>query len=191
MEVHPDLIQTFSAQVTYTAAVQERYEIFQDACYVLSARLVPLVGVTEFSAILFTSPAPLIPADDEGKIPLYVDSNGRPDDYKAGGDDQHGGVFFENGIYAATNAATDGDDAILQVRFVSRKHYCPAFPYPEQTLLACWDEAHNEGVSENDPNYIPFKENFWDFERENPEEDGGSSGGGGSPGGAALGVPLS
>lgn len=190
MSLHPDLIRTFCQQVTYTAAVTERYEVFPDAAYVLSARLVGLPGVTGFAATLYTSPSPDNAGDDEGKIPLLVDEQGRPDDYFAGGGDYSRGVFFENGIYAATNASTDGDDAFLQVIYVPRKHYCPAFPYPEETLRECWDEAHNKGRSETDPEYIPFLTNFWNFERENPEEDGGSSGGGGTPGGSGIGVPI-
>lgn len=189
MTIHPDLVRVFCQQVTYTAAL-ERYEIFPDAAYVLSARLTPLPGVNAFRATLFTSPAPLSAGDDEGKIPLVVDDQGRPDDYRVSGGGLEAGLFFENGIYAVTEAAISGDDAILQVVYVPRKHYCPAFPYPEQGLRECWDEAHNEGVGETDPGYVPIYTNFWDFERENPEEDGGTSGGGGTPGGSSVGVPL-
>lgn len=191
MSVHPDLRLTWTQQITYTAAATERYEVYPHAAYLLSARLVPHPGVSEFSVTLYTSPDPDIAGDDEGKIPLYVDLDGRPDDYRVGDADGGGGVFFENGIYAATFAAVDGADAVLQVVFVPRRNYCPAFKRPEDSLRECWDAANNEGSKEGDPGYIPYKENFWDFERENPQEDGGTSGGGGTPGGSGVGVPLS
>lgn len=183
---HPDLVQVYSHVVTH----DERYEIYPNACYVLSARLTPAIGVTDFQATLFTSPAPDTAGDDESKIPLYVDTSGRPDDYDARAGVGGSGMFFENGIYAACDATVAGDDAHLQVCYVPRKQFCPAFPYPEAELTECWDEAHNDGKSQDEAGseYIPIYENFWDFERDNAEEDTGGSGGPGSTG--TLGVNL-
>ena len=176
---HPDLIQTWSNQVSVTTAgTIVRYEVYPDACYILSARLVPAIGVTEFQVTIYTSPSPDNPLDYESKIPLYVDPSGRPDDYRAGDGVGAAAMFCENGIYAACDATTNGDDAYLQVRFVPRKQFCPAFPYPEETLLECWEEAHPG---------VPIYENFWNYEREVAEDDEGSAGG---EAGTGLSAPI-
>lgn len=178
--IHPDLIQTWNKQVSVTTpGTVVRYEIYPNACYILSARLSPARGVTEFEVNIYTSPAPDDAGDDEDKIPLYVDTTGRPDDYRAGDGMGAAALFCENGAYAACDATTGGDDAYLQVRFVPRLQFCPAFPYPEQTLQKCWEEAHPG---------VPIYENFWNYERDNSEEDTGGSGGGGGTG--SVGVPL-
>lgn len=173
--IHPDLIQTYSHQITH----DQRYEVFPNACYLLSVRLSPAMGVTEFEVNIITSPSPDTAGDDEGKIPLYIDTEGRPDNYIAGDGLGTAAVFCENGIYAVADCTVAGDDAYLQVRFVPRKQFCPAFPYPEQTLQKCWEEAHPG---------VPIYENFWDYERDNSEEDTGGSGGGGGTG--IIAVPI-
>lgn len=184
--IHPDLIQTYSRLITH----DERYEVFPDAAYVLSVRLSPALGVTQFEVNLVTSPSPDTAGDDEGKIPLYVDIEGRPDHYVAGDGLGIGAMFFENGIYAVADATVAGDDAYLQVRYVPRKQFCPAFPYPEEGLTRCWDEAHNGGKTQEElkSEYIPIYTNFWNFERDSAEEDTGSSGG--PSGTGVLGLPL-
>ena len=186
--IHPDLIQTWHSQLNnVTPGTLVRYEIYPNACYILSARLTPARNVTEFEATIYTSPAPDTALDAENKISLYVDTTGRPDDYIAGDGLGGAAMFCENGIYVACDATTAGDDAYLQVRYVPRKQFCPAFPYPEETLQKCWDEAHNEGVPQESPDYIPIYENFWDSERDNAEED---TGGSGSSGGTGLIRPI-
>lgn len=181
---HPDLIQVYNRLLTH----DERYEIFPDGAYVLYARLSPTLGVNSFEAVLYTSPAPDTALDDESKISLYVDLEGRPDDYDARSVVGGSGMFFENGIYAACDATTAGDDAYLQVVFVPRRQFCPAFPAPEKGLTECWDAAHNDGKTQADAGYKPIYTNFTVFERDAAEEDTGGSGGPGSSG--TLGLPL-
>lgn len=148
-------------RVTYTAAGAQRYEICPDGAYVLAARLVGVGSTNQFTAVLFTSEAPTVAGtDDDPKLALSLDFKGSTDTFGAYPPHTDGGIFFDNGIYAYTEAATDGDEAFLQVFFILRKEYCAAFPYPEQTLLDCWEAAHPG---------VPFRENFWTYERENPE----------------------
>ncbi len=186
MSVHPDLVQVYCKIVTHTT--DERYEVYPNGAYVLSARLSPVGSTASFEVVLYTSPAPDTALDDEGKIPLSIDPTGRVDDYSALAATGGTALFFENGIYAACAAVTAGDDAELQVVFIPRKQYCAAFPYAEQTLIECWDEAHNKGVSQDSPDYVPIYTNFPDYERDNAEEDTGGTGGPGEAG--SNGLPL-
>lgn len=179
---HPDLLQIYCKRLqVVTGGTEVRYEIYPDAAYVFAARLTPAHGTTEIDAVLYTSTDPLIPGDDESKIALCVDIEGRADHFRVDGDVDGGGLFFENGVYVAVNGTTTGAYVYLHVIYLPRIQNCAAFPYPEQGLLACWEEAHPG---------VPFLENFWNYERENPAEpdDPAGGGGGGDPIG---GIPLS
>jgi len=161
MSTHPDLVRQWVRRITYTAAGAERYEVFPNSAYVLSARLVGVGSTNQFTVVLFTSEAPTVAGtDDEPKLALYLDTNGRTDSFGSYPPHSDGGIFFDNGIYAYTEGATDGDEAFLQVLYVPRLQYCAAFPYPEQSLLECWEAAHPG---------VPIYENFWNYERDNPE----------------------
>lgn len=164
MTAHVDLQQTWARRVTYTAAGLERYEVYPHSAYVLSARLVSVGSTNQFSSLLLTSEAPSQDGDDIPRIPLYIDFNGRSDSV-----DYPRGVLFMKGIYAKTEAATDGDEAYLEVIFVDRRHFCDAFPRVEGSIVDCWNEARNKGVSVNDPTYDPYLTDFTFYERDNPE----------------------
>ena len=166
--IHPDLVQTWVRRVTYTAANTEKYEVYPHSAYVLSARITPILSTNQFGVVIYTSESPDNVGDDIPKLALYADSAGSPDDMAYAP-----GLLFMKGIYAATESATDGDEAYLQVRFVDRRHYCLAYPSVHSGLIECWNEARNKGLSTSDSKYQEFLENFDFYERDNPANAAG------------------
>lgn len=149
-----------------TAGSTNRYEIYPHSAYIVAARLVPIAAVTKMGALLYTSEAPEQDGDTIGKLPLAIDANGAHDNWVMDG----AGILCMKGIYAYIEGTTNNDEAYLFVRFVDRRHFCPAFPRVEGGLVECWDEARNEGKTTEDPEYDPYLTDFTVFIRENPEE---------------------